>query len=316
MSLVDDPFAALDAEQRDNMEWAAVNALCEIIDNADVSDRSSLDMQLEAKTDSIPGGGVFVFDLETVPDESRFPRPVRVEKVKRGPAAVELSKLVTQTVPSITTKIPSLSEEQLVSLQELEEGMKKPRSGVLDAIAKQIALDNVDEHEAAMAKWKELSFNPFGCRIVALGIRSAKHHLTMLAKNDDEERDLLRVLWSHVAKFKTRCGYNITNFDDAVLVMRSMLLGVDASERISRKKYGDRASIDLMTCLFPAGPAQKLKEVCKMIGIVPPVGYEMSGDKVFDLAEAGDWAGIAAYVESDAVIEFELYRRLSDYIVF
>jgi hypothetical protein len=42
----------------------------------------------------------------------------------------------------------------------------------------------------------------------------------------------------------------------------------------------------------------------------------MSGDKVFDLVEAGDWAGIAAYVESDAVIEFELYRRLSDYVVF
>lgn len=306
MSFVDDPFAALDAAKVEEQTADFAEALTEIIEP----------VEAEKQSTDVPGGGVFVFDLETVPDESRFPRPVRVEKVKRGPAAVELSKLVTQTVPAIKAKIPTLSEEQLNQLTDLENGLAKPRSGVLDAISQQLAIDNADDHEAAMMEWRKLSFNPFGCRIVALGIRSAKHHLTMLAKNDDEERDLLRVLWSHIAKFKTRCGYNITNFDDAVLVMRSMLLGVDASERISRKKYGDRASIDLMTCLFPAGPAQKLKEVCKMIGIVPPVGYEMSGDKVFDLAEAGDWAGIAAYVESDAVIEFELYRRLSDYIVF
>ena len=307
MSLVDDPFAALDAEKVEEQKADFAEALNEIIEPVE-SEKQSTD---------VPSGGVFVFDLETVPDESRFPRPPKVEKVKRPDAAIDLEKLAGQTIPYIKSKIPLMSEAQLLKLADMEEASAaKPRSGVRDAISQQLAIDNADDHEAAMMEWRKLSFNPFGCRIVALGIRSAKHHLTMIAKNDDEERDLLRVLWSHVAKFKTRCGYNITNFDDAVLVMRSMLLGVDASERISRKKYGDRASIDLMTCLFPAGPAQKLKEVCKMIGIVPPVGYEMSGDKVFDLAEAGDWAGIAAYVESDAVIEFELYQRLSDYIVF
>lgn len=311
-----DPFAMLEAEQVEQMKVDAVAELCRIIDNADVSDRSSLDMELESKTQNLPSGGVFVFDLETIPDESRFPRPVRVEKVKRPPAAIDLVKLITQTVPNIKAKIPTLSEEQLNKLTELENGMAKPRSGVTDAISQQLAMDNADDHEAAMMEWRKLSFNPFGCRIVALGIRSAKHHVTMLAKNDDEERQLLHTLWSHIAKFKTRCGYNITAFDDAVLVMRSMLLGVDASERITRKKFGDRGSIDLMTSLFPSGPAQKLKEVCRMLGIVPPVGYEMSGDKVFDLVEADDWAGISAYVESDAVIEFELYRRLSDYVVF
>jgi len=275
-------------------------------------------VELEVKTPitSPLNGSVFVFDLETIPDESRFPRPVRVEKVKRTAAAVDLAKLVTQTVPAIKAKIPTLSEDQLNKLTELENGMAKPRSGVTDAIASQIALDNADDHEAAMNDWKKLSFNPFGNRIVALGIRSAKHMVTMIAKTDDEERELLRVLWDHVHKFRVRCGYNITAFDDAVMVFRSMLLGVDAPSPISRKKFGDRASIDLMTSLFPSGQAQKLKEVCRMIGIVPPAGYEMSGDKVFDLVEAGDWDGIAAYVESDAVIEFELYRKLSEYLVF
>lgn len=296
-----DPFAMLEAIAEDPI----------------VFDESIATLQpQEQQPESTPSGGVFVFDLETIPDESRFPRPVRVEKVKRPPAAIDLVELVTKTVPNIKAKIPTLSEEQLNKLTDLENGMAKPRSGVTDAISQQLAIDNADDHEAAMMEWRRLSFNPFGCRIVALGIRSAKHHVTMIAKNNDEERQLLHTLWSHIAKFKTRCGYNITAFDDAVLVMRSMLLLVDASERITRKKFGDRGSIDLMTSLFPSGPAQKLKEVCRMLGIVPPVGYDMSGDKVFDLVEADDWAGIAAYVESDAVIEFELYRRLSDYVVF
>jgi hypothetical protein len=279
---------------------------------------AELEAEPECKTPEVPqSGSVFVFDLETVPDESRFPRPQKIEKVKRPEAeGVSIAKLVGLTVPQIKVQIPQLSETQLFALRDAEAATPKPRAGVLDAINQQLAIDNADDHEAAMMEWRKLSFNPFGCRIVALGIRSAKHHVTMLAKDDEEERDLLRVLWSHVSKFKTRCGYNITNFDDAVLVMRSMLLGVDATDRIARKKFGDKASIDLMTCLFPAGPAQKLKDVCRMLGIVPPAGYEMSGDKVFDLVEAGDWNGIAEYVASDAVIEFELYRRLSDYVLF
>ena len=306
MSLVDDPFAALEeVSEVDGVDNAVEDVVTELLKESE-----------PAATGDIPSGGVFVFDLETIPDESRFPRPVRVEKVKRPSIACELSKIVTQTVPQVKSWIPKLSEEQLNQLMDFENGLKKPRTGVLDAIEEQKRIDDADDFEASMAEWKKLSFNPFGCRIVALGIRSTKHHVTMVAKSDDEERELLRVLWKHIARFKTRCGYNITGFDDAVLVMRSMLLGVESSQLISRKKFGDRASIDLMTVLFPSGQAQKLKEVCRMLGIVPPVGYEMSGDKVFDLTEAGDWNGIAAYVESDAVIEFELYQRLSDYVLF
>ncbi len=288
---MDDPFAVLDAPKS---EPAAV----------------------VQPTSDVPSGGVFVFDLETIPDESRFPRPVKVEKVKRPDAAVDMDKLVAGTVPFIKSKIPLLSEAQLLKLAEMEDATAKPRAGVRDAISQQLAIDNADDHEAAMTEWKKLSFNPFGCRIVALGIKSHKHRVTMLAKDFDEERELLRVLWLHIQRFNTRCGYNITGFDDAVLIMRSMLLNVDATQPISRKKFGDRGSIDLMTALFPASPAQKLKEVCRMLGIVPPVGYEMSGDKVFDLVEAGQWDDVAAYVSSDADIEFELYSRLSDYMVF
>ena len=206
MSLIDDPFAALDAAKVEEQKADFAEALNEIIEPVE-SEKQSTD---------VPSGGVFVFDLETVPDESRFPRPPKVEKVKRPDAAIDLEKLAGQTIPYIKSKIPLMSEAQLLKLADMEEASAKPRSGVRDAISQQLAIDNADDHEAAMMEWRKLSFNPFGCRIVALGIRSAKHHLTMLAKTDDEERELLRVLWEHINKFRVRCGYNLTAFDDDV----------------------------------------------------------------------------------------------------
>ncbi len=265
---------------------------------------------------AVPNGSVFVYDLETVPDESRNPRPVPVERPLKPDAPVDVEKLQQQTVAAIREKIPVLSIAQLMKLGNIEMAAQKPRQGVKDAVSEQLSIETSSGHEQQMAEWLKLGFNPLGCRIVALGIKSAKHRVTMLAKDNDEERELLRVLWLHIQRFQTRCGYNITGFDDSVLIARSMILGIEAPERISRKKFGDRGSIDLMVALFPNSPAQKLKEVCRLLGIVPPAGYEMSGDKVFQLVEEGRWDDIAAYVSSDADIEFELYSRLSEYQLF
>lgn len=263
----------------------------------------------------IPRGSLFVFDLETVPDETRFPRPVKQEATEKPDAALDLQKLSEGTVQKIGGVLGLLSAKQLAAIADIETAGKN-RSGVLKAITDQQQA-NGGNFEAEFAEWKKLSFNPFGLRIVALGIEAARgHSVTMIAKTIDEERELLACLWTHIANFGQRCGYNITAFDDAVLIFRSMILGIDASQKLNRKKFGDKASIDLMTALFPAGNPQKLKDVCRMLGIVPIAGYEMSGDKVFDLVEAGDWDGIATYVHSDAVIEFELYNRLSDYVIF
>ena len=361
-----DPFADLDAgiETADGIVTAvqAVEIIDEVLEEMGFEKKPSAEMPdgtgspeydamppllflLEPPMNHVVSkGSVFVYDLETVPDESRFPRPVRVEKIKRPDlAGVSLAKLITETVQIIQAKIPKLSEEQLLSLQETEANSKKPRKGVLDAIAKQIDADNADDHEIAMMEWRKLSFSPLCCKIVALGIESWNNSVTMVAKNPDEEREILRVLWDHILNFETRCGYNITAFDDAVLIFRSMQLGVDATQKITRKKYGSRESIDLMQAMFtssfgsggrkskkeddedwaaPAaysginGQSQKLKDVCKMLGIVPLAGYEMSGDQVFDLVEKEFWDEIATYVHSDAVIEFELYGLLNEYLVF
>lgn len=261
----------------------------------------------------VPRGSVFVYDLETVPDESRFPRPVQPEKVVKPDAAVDLQKLVEGTIPNISAKIPILSDGQLEELSRLETAGKN-RSGVLKAISEQLA-DGGSDYGAEFAAWKSLAVNPLCCRVVALGIQSRDHKLTLTAKDEQEERHLIATLWKYVNNFNKRCGYNINVYDDMVLVARSIVLGIDAPQKLDRRKFGNSQAIDLMTVLFPSSTAQKLKDVCRYIGIVPPAGYDMDGSKVLDLVDAGEWDKVAEYVASDAIVEWQLFQTLSDYLV-
>lgn len=262
----------------------------------------------------VPRGAAFVYDLETVPDESRFPRPIEPEKVEKPDANVDLQSLVSGTIPQITAKIPILSDQQLSALASLEESGKN-RAGVMKSIAEQLQSGGSD-YPAQLAEWKRLAINPLCCKVVAFGVRSKDWSLTLTAKNEDEERRLIATLWNCVDHFAMRVGYNINSYDDMVLVARSMLLKIDPSKRLDRRKFNNKQSIDLMTTLFPSGTAQKLKDVCRYLGIVPPAGYEMDGSQVLDLVDAGEWEKVAEYVASDATVEWQLYQMLGDYLVF
>lgn len=262
----------------------------------------------------VPRGAAFVYDLETVPDESRFQRPVEPEKVEKPDADIDLQSLVAGTIPQITAKISILSDWQLRSLADLE-GMGKNRAGVIKAIDEQLQSGGSD-YPAQLAEWKRLAINPFCCKVVALGVRSKDWSLTLTAKNEEEERRLIATLWKCVDHFAMRVGYNINSYDDMVLAARSMLLKIDPSKRLDRRKFNNKQSIDLMTTLFPSGTAQKLKDVCRYLGIVPPAGYEMDGSQVLDLVDAGEWDKVAEYVASDAMVEWQLFQMLGDYLVF
>ena len=262
----------------------------------------------------IPRGAVFVYDLETVPDESRFPRPVEPEKVVKPDAAVDLEALAQGTIPQITAKVPILSDNQLQALLGIEQAGKN-RAGVVKAVNEQLQSGGSD-YPAQLDEWKRLAVNPMTCRVVALGVHASGWKLNMVARNEDEERHLIETLWKCVSNFGTRAGYNINSYDDLVLVSRSIVLGIDATKRLDRRKFGNKQSIDLMTALFPSGSAQKLKDVCRYFGIVPPAGYEMDGSQVLDLVDAGDWGKVADYVASDAEVEWELLKKLEDYLVF
>lgn len=252
-------------------------------------------------------GGTLIFDFETVPDESRFPRPV----AKVHTDIVDLEDIITGGVPDVVKQIElGLSPEQLADLEKLERESKKPRKGVLDAIA-----SAVNASGAEFAAWKkDCSVNPFAARICAFGWAvGSDSPQSMMARTNDEERAILRKFWELIESSKKRCGYNIFGFDDMLAIVRSMLLKVQPSRPLDRRRYGNREAIDLMLTLFPASGAKPCKDVCHALGIVPPAG-EMDGSKVFDLYEAGDMASIAKYVESDVAIERELLIQFGEYL--
>ena len=253
---------------------------------------------------------VMVFDFETVPDESRFPRP------KFDPDATLVPDLqingffgIVKTVPELTAYLAKnpLSQEQYNALVSAENDSQKPRSGAIEALTK-----TRDAAIEAFDVWKkEASVNPFKARIVAFGFALGSHAVeTMTATNDDEERAIVKKFYELIATGRRRAGYNILNFDDLLVTVRGMVLGVTPTVKLSRKKYGNSQALDLMQYLFPNGNAQKLKDVCAWLGITVPAGLDMDGSKVFDLYHAGQMEKIRDYVASDVCVERELMWRL------
>ena len=163
-------------------------------------------------------------------------------------------------------------------------------------------------------EWKKLAFAPFGCRIVSAGIATRDRVYVVLCKTPADEIRLVNHLWDCIEAYEHRIGYNIKGFDDAVIVARSIVLRLPVREVVMDRNRYAKESVDLMQILFPAGTPMKLKTLCQQIGIVPPAGYEMSGDQVLDLVDAGRWEDLALYSHSDATIERELYYRLRDYV--
>lgn len=255
----------------------------------------------------------FVFDLETVPDETRSPKPEAKQPEPRPPVSCDLPDLLTKPIANIKPMLARLAEPQLRDLATIEASGKN-RATLLSAINDEIGLLTGCDM-SAVEEWRRLSFNPFGCRIVAVGVAQKNAVFAEVARNLDEERVLLRKLWGFINTCPTRIGYNINAFDDAVIIARSIMLGLEApSVTLDRRKFGNRQSIDLMTALFPTGQPMKLKELCRLLQIVPPAGYEMSGDKVLDYVEAGDYATVLNYVHSDAIIERELFQKVQDFV--
>lgn len=255
---------------------------------------------------------VMVFDFETVPDESRFPRPLFDPNATTVPS-LDVSGFysVCKTVVDITKYLSAnpLSVEQYEQLRAIEANADKPRKGVLEELeaCKTRSL-------AAFDEWKkECSVNPLKARIVAFGWSLGHGEIeSMTAINDEQERLICEKFWDLVRSGRRRCGYNITGFDDTLVGVRSLLLGVTPTVKLIRKKFGNHQALDLMQLLFPNSAAQKLKDVCACLKIDVPAGLEMDGSKVFELFHAGRIDEIAAYVRSDVSVERELMWRLQE----
>jgi hypothetical protein len=249
---------------------------------------------------SVNPGSLFVYDLETVPDETRYPRPAEVDR----PARKMDVPGILRTADTVKAELASgLNPDQAIELLE-EEQSGKARKTVIQSLRTYI-----DYGDAEMQAWKKLSVSPWQCRIVAMGIFHVRGEPeAWIARNRDEERELLSAFWVRHEGGR-RSGYNIFGFDDLVIVARSIILGVHPGKPITLRKYGNTQGIDLMNLVCPAGTPPKLKDLAWSLGIVPPAG-DVDGSMVLDMVDGGQWDQLEAYVRSDVVVEMALLRKL------
>lgn len=251
-------------------------------------------------------GQIFVYDLETVPDESAFPRP--------EPKSIEPRELdfaaVLKTADSVKAEIRTgITQDEAAALLESERA-GKCRKTVVSELTKA-----VEESDRDLADWKKLAVDPWSCRIVAIGICWYGNNdvAAMTCQSVEQEIAALELFWNAAAE-GIRCGYNIHGFDDRVIVARSIALGVVPSVGISLKRY-DKSSIDLMRILFDGASPMKLKSLVQRMGIEVPAG-ETNGSHVLDFVDGGQWDHLLRYVQSDAIVEMELLRRVQKVVEF
>lgn len=243
---------------------------------------------------------VWSYDVETVPDEERFPKPAEKQIEKREVVAVDALKSIDTLKAEIAR---GLTDDQVANLLDAERCLKN-RKGAIEALQKYA--DGGDEE---LAKWKKLATDPARCRIVAISFCHQNEDPTvMLATTKDEERAIVSEYFSRV-QHGTRVGFNINSFDERVLAMRAMMLGVVPPNRIRLQRHNSKNCIDLMSALFiGVGDAVNLKSFLSYVGIEPPAG-QTNGSHVLEMVEGGNWDSLANYVASDAWTELELFNR-------
>jgi hypothetical protein len=250
---------------------------------------------------------IIYFDLETIPDWSRFNSfdldvPERIDLEKCPNVEAFCSQAITTSKEWLAEHQPPDSWLNKCELFERSSG--KPRKGFIEELQK--ASRRSDDLR------KQMATTPEYCRIVAAGWSGITGEIdSMVETTIDGERMILHTLWHEFAGKSRICGYNILGFDLPVLLTRSLLLGISPSRPISLDRYTNNVVLDLMQKRFANGKFGKLKSVCKALGIDVPAG-DCDGSQVEDLArDDPDMLGV--YVRSDVEITRRLHEMWSGY---
>jgi hypothetical protein len=252
-------------------------------------------------------GGYWTYDLEAVPDETRFPRPNIEDPVFDNSLDLE-AVLKTETTLKQRLK-DRMCPEQLLLLQEHESKREKgPRKGVSETIRKEM-----EDGDKEWREWHRLGTQPHSARIVAMGVCAfgdPDQPRTWVAKTIAEERQLLQDFFDLYDFGTTRAGYNIAGYDDRLIFWRAMRLGVKPIKPMQLNRYGGRNCCDLMLKMFNnIGDSMQLKKLLRMLNIPPPAG-DMEGSQVLELVDTNQWDLLEQYVASDAWCELQLLARV------
>lgn len=268
--------------------------------------------------------GLLYFDIETVPDYSRFeqfglePIPEPSKRATLEECVHGAAKFLDATVETFKANLLKLNpcDEYLDQLEQAEKAAPKPRKGVLDLIA-DVRNQDAERLTKIEQQRKEMATCPEMNQVVALGWGFADGEARSLVVGEKtpesdaaapvaiDERYVLETFWQLAAKGGPLVGFNILGFDLPTLFIRSALLDVKPSRRLDLKPWGNDC-VDLMAARFPKASAKRLKWLAKAMGIEVPAG-DVDGSQVEELWKS-DPAKVGEYVRSDVAVTRELHQ--------
>ncbi len=256
------------------------------------------------------------FDLETIPDFERQ-QDFGFDPLPQLPELItptnSIDDVLGGSIPQIKENLATAPGEWINDLIKAEESRDKPRKGVMDA-ANSVLKDRESIGDAEAAQNKKMSVTPEFCRIVAFGFAiGSDAPQQIIAKNYDEERELLKAFWELVSRLKgPLVGFNILHFDLPVIFVRSCFLDVAPTRVFDVKPWG-KDVYDLMKKRFPGnGGAMRMKDLARIYGIEVPA-EDVDGSQVLDLYRAEKFDPIREYVSSDVVVARKLYHIWSPF---
>lgn len=284
-----------------------------------------------SKNRSNRGGEPLVFDIETIPDESRL------ELFDLPPLPVPLEETPADKLPAIEEVIGKTEKDAGAALAGLvvpsdyvaallaAEKAGKARKGVLDLIAKATTADSskAAAEQAYQDRIKLLSTTPEFCAIASIGwaVGSGPVQTMVVGDIDHEAGDgsivtelqILERFWELAAEAKPLVGFYCLGFDLPVILIRSALLDVKPSRCFSRKTWGGEV-IDLhaereqrQAAIGGEKASARLKDVAKWLGITVPAG-DQNGSSVYGHMQAKEFDKVHSYNGSDVHITREVYR--------
>lgn len=244
------------------------------------------------------------FDLETVPDMTRFTAPK-----PRTDSGLDLTEIASMKVNDLKERLSLLSMDELKMLHDLEE-IDTNRSGVKTAI-KSETKKLIEEQETIVKQW---SVDPWRCQICAFSCydTKAKKHGTITAV-DQKTEILLLQQWYSTMKFRKRISWGGLRFDDQVIVARSLILGVRGFAIDIGPNWRNTQHMDLSQ-VFGDRP---MKNIAEYLGLTPKGGQiDMDGSMVYQAFKMKRMKVIAEYCESDVSLLRQIAALAGDIIAF
>lgn len=141
-------------------------------------------------------------------------------------------------------------------------------------------------------------------------------------KEDSSEEEMIKGLFSHLAKRKPRfVSFNGRNFDFPVLKYRAMKFGVSAPWLYNTgdkwNNYHQKFSLDwhcdLVDAFSDFGSSARLKmnEICACLGLPGKTGID--GSMVAEMFDRGEIGKIRDYCETDVINTYLLYLHFQNF---